>query len=76
MTYKHTLTLFSDSTVPESGQADGSDGEGEEGKEDEQEVELTEDEENIRANLANDELLPYDTLDKILPTWWNEEPFR
>lgn len=50
--------------------------EGEEGVEDEAEVELTDEEESIRANLAEGEALPNETLDKILPAWWNEEPFR
>lgn len=58
----------------------GEDGEGE-GEEDtggeaEAEPELTDDEESIRANLAEGEALPNETLDKILPAWWNEEPFR
>ena len=55
----------------------GGEGEGEEGSgEQEQEPELTDEEESIRANLADGEALPNETLDKILPAWWNEEPFR
>lgn len=58
------------------------DGEGEEGTEAETEAEtepepeLTDEEESIRANLAEGEPLPNETLDKILPPFWNEEPFR
>lgn len=48
----------------------------EEGIEGEAELELTDEEESIRANLAEGEALPNETLDKILPAWWNEEPFR
>lgn len=55
------------------GEADGEEGIGGEG---EQELELTDEEESIRANLADGEALPNETLDKILPAWWNEEPFR
>ena len=52
--------------------------EGEEGSgaEGEAEPELTDEEESIRANLADGEALPNETLDKILPAFWNEEPFR
>lgn len=42
----------------------------------EPELELTDEEESIRANLADGEALPNETLDKILPAFWNEEPFR
>ena len=56
------------------------DGDDEEGAgtetEAEPEPELTDEEESIRANLAEDEPLPSETLDKILPPFWNEEPFR
>ena len=51
-------------------------GEGEEGIEEEAELELTDEEESIRAYLAEGEALPNETLDKILSAWWNEEPFR
>ena len=54
----------------------GGEGEGEEGIEGEAELELTDEEESIRANLAEGEALPNETLDKVLPAWWNEEPFR
>lgn len=61
------------------GEGDGA-AEGEEGAggetEAEPELELTDEEESIRANLADGEALPNETLDKILPAFWNEEPFR
>ena len=60
-------------TVPKGGDGEG---ELEEGIEGEAELELTDEEESIRANLAEGEALPNETLDKILPAWWNEEPFR
>lgn len=55
------------------GAAEGEEGSGAEG---EAEPELTDEEESIRANLADGEALPNETLDKILPAFWNEEPFR
>ncbi|XP_067049308.1 adenylate kinase 9-like [Acropora muricata] len=61
----------------EEGDDDGDDEEGAGTEtEAEPEPELTEEEESIRANLAEDEPLPSETLDKILPPFWNEEPFR
>lgn len=45
-------------------------------EEEEAEPELTEDEENIKANLESDEALPNETLDNIVPGWWNTEPFK
>ena len=67
-----------DTTATKTGEEESSGGGGEEGEngEGESEVELTEDEENIKANLADAEPLPSDTLDKMLPAWWHEEPFR
>ncbi|NXC44701.1 KAD9 kinase, partial [Penelope pileata] len=41
-----------------------------------QEVELTDEEEAIKANLMNSEPLPPEILGKILPDWWTKEPFR
>ena len=69
------MWAFSSDTenVPKDGESED---EGEEGTEDEAELELTDEEESIRANLAEGEALPNETLDKILPAWWNEEPFR
>ena len=63
--------------VPKGGEGEGG-AEGEEGTgaETEAEPELTDEEESIRANLADGEALPNETLDKILPAFWNEEPFR
>ena len=55
---------------------EGTGGETEPEPEPEPEPELTDEEESIRANLADGEALPNDTLDKILPAFWNEEPFR
>lgn len=59
--------------APKDGEGEG---DGEEGTGGEAEPELTDEEESIRANLAEGEALPNETLDKILPVWWNEEPFR
>ncbi|XP_030091870.2 adenylate kinase 9 isoform X1 [Serinus canaria] len=42
----------------------------------EQEVELTDEEQAIKANLTNNTELPPEVLDKIVPDWWNKEPFR
>ncbi|NXN17390.1 KAD9 kinase, partial [Indicator maculatus] len=41
-----------------------------------QEVELTDEEEAIKANLVNNEALPAEVLDNIVPDWWRKEPFR
>ncbi|KAM6280202.1 adenylate kinase 9 [Porphyrio hochstetteri] len=41
-----------------------------------QEVELTEEEEAIKANLMNNEALPPEVLDNIVLDWWRKEPFR
>lgn len=49
----------------------------EDGKEEEEEeMKLTETEENIVAYLTEGELLQHDILEKMLSTWWNEEPFK
>lgn len=40
------------------------------------EIELTEEEENIKANLQSDDPLTAEILDKIIPDWWNKEPFK
>lgn len=40
------------------------------------EVELTEEEEAIKANLVDNEALPAEVLDNIVPDWWRKEPFR
>lgn len=37
---------------------------------------FTDDEEQIVQYLKEDEPLPADILDKIVPQWWNDEPFR
>ncbi|XP_068016605.1 adenylate kinase 9-like isoform X3 [Melanerpes formicivorus] len=41
-----------------------------------QEVELTDEEEAIKANLVDNEELPAEVLDNIVPDWWRKEPFR
>ncbi|XP_054030004.1 adenylate kinase 9 [Dryobates pubescens] len=41
-----------------------------------QEVELTDEEEAIKANLVDNEALPAEVLDNIVPEWWRKEPFR
>lgn len=40
------------------------------------EVELTEEEEAIKANLMDAQPLPPEILDNIVPVWWKKEPFR
>ena len=63
--------------APKAEEGEGAaEGEEESGAEGEAEPELTDEEESIRANLADGEALPNETLDKILPAFWNEEPFR
>ncbi|XP_054135764.1 adenylate kinase 9 isoform X2 [Melozone crissalis] len=42
----------------------------------EQEVELTDEERAIKANLKGNTELPPEVLDKIVPDWWKKEPFR
>lgn len=42
----------------------------------EEEPELTEDEEAIKANLESSEALPPELLDNILNQWWTKEPFK
>ena len=39
-------------------------------------VELTEFEENIKNYIMEEEMLMQETLDEILPQWWNKEPFK
>ncbi|KAM6207782.1 adenylate kinase 9 [Sarcoramphus papa] len=41
-----------------------------------QEVELTDEEEAIKANLMDNEALPPEVLDNIVLNWWRKEPFR
>ncbi|XP_072711744.1 adenylate kinase 9 [Ciconia boyciana] len=41
-----------------------------------QEVELTDEEEAIKANLMDNEPLPPEVLDNIVLDWWRKEPFR
>ncbi|XP_074676651.1 adenylate kinase 9 [Strix aluco] len=41
-----------------------------------QEVELTDEEEAIKANLMDDKALPPEVLDSIVLDWWRKEPFR
>ncbi|XP_021245471.1 adenylate kinase 9 isoform X3 [Numida meleagris] len=41
-----------------------------------QEVELTDEEEAIKANLMDSQPLPPEILDNIVPDWWRKEPFR
>ncbi|XP_063185876.1 adenylate kinase 9 isoform X2 [Chroicocephalus ridibundus] len=41
-----------------------------------QEVELTDEEEAIKANLMDNEALPPEVLDNIVLDWWKKEPFR
>ncbi|NXP12749.1 KAD9 kinase, partial [Thinocorus orbignyianus] len=41
-----------------------------------QEVKLTDEEEAIKANLMDNEALPPEVLDNIVPDWWRKEPFR
>ncbi|XP_037248899.1 adenylate kinase 9 [Falco rusticolus] len=40
------------------------------------EVELTDEEEAIKANLMDNEALPPEVLDNIVLDWWRKEPFR
>nr|XP_009488876.1 PREDICTED: adenylate kinase 9-like [Pelecanus crispus] len=41
-----------------------------------QEVELTDEEAAIKANLMDNEVLPPEVLDNIVLDWWRKEPFR
>ncbi|KAK4824340.1 hypothetical protein QYF61_013675 [Mycteria americana] len=41
-----------------------------------EEVELTDEEEAIKANLMDNEPLPPEVLDNIVLDWWRKEPFR
>ncbi|XP_050391523.2 adenylate kinase 9 [Patella vulgata] len=45
-------------------------------EEEEIEIEFTEDEEAIKANLESDEPLPSEVMDNILTQWWHKEPFK
>lgn len=40
------------------------------------EVDLTDEEEAIKANLMDNEALPPEVLDNIVLDWWRKEPFR
>ncbi|XP_019375651.1 PREDICTED: adenylate kinase 9 [Gavialis gangeticus] len=40
------------------------------------EVELSDEEEAIKANLVDNEALPLEVLDNIVSDWWTKEPFR
>ncbi|KAI8508321.1 adenylate kinase [Branchiostoma belcheri] len=77
-----TSTGLTDSAATETSEAEESateEKEGEEGQkegETEEEIPLTEDEEAIKNNLESEDALPPDVLDKIVPEWWNKEPFK
>ncbi|NWH78522.1 KAD9 kinase, partial [Piaya cayana] len=45
-------------------------------KKSKQEVELTDEEKAIKANLMDNEVLPPEVLDNIVLDWWRKEPFR
>ena len=45
-------------------------------EEEEAAPQFTEDEEHTVSYLKEDEPLPNEVLDKIVPAWWNEEPFK
>ena len=45
-------------------------------KNEEEEVEFTEDEEAIKNYLETGDPLPTELLDKIVTSWWKEEPFK
>ncbi|XP_038656937.1 adenylate kinase 9 [Scyliorhinus canicula] len=45
-------------------------------KQEEVEVELTPEEEAMKAYLLDDEPLSTDLLNKLLPKWWTEEPYK
>lgn len=45
-------------------------------QEEEQEIELTEFEENIKGNLMEEEALSVNSIDNIVPAWWLSEPFK
>ncbi|XP_051881405.1 LOW QUALITY PROTEIN: adenylate kinase 9 [Pristis pectinata] len=45
-------------------------------KQEEEEVEFSPEEEAIKSFLTEDEPLPPDVLDNLIPKWWNEEPFK
>nr|XP_013804265.1 PREDICTED: adenylate kinase 9 [Apteryx mantelli mantelli] len=45
-------------------------------KKSQQETELTDEEEAIKANLVDNEALPPEVLDNIVLDWWRKEPFR
>ncbi|XP_072102423.1 adenylate kinase 9 isoform X1 [Mobula birostris] len=49
---------------------------GPEEKQTDEEVEFTPEEEAIKLFLMEDEPLPPDVLDNLIPKWWNEEPFK
>lgn len=42
----------------------------------EEDLTMTPEEEAIRAYLADDESLPAEVLEKLLPEWWRQEPFK
>ena len=63
------IFLFLDESSPESETIVKKD-------EEEEEVEFSEMEANIRDNITDNEPLTNETLEQILPAWWNEEPFK
>uniref|UniRef100_A0ABM5G8U0 Adenylate kinase 9 isoform X3 n=1 Tax=Pogona vitticeps TaxID=103695 RepID=A0ABM5G8U0_9SAUR len=42
----------------------------------EKEMQLTDEEEAIKANIIENEPIPPEVLDNIVPEWWMKEPFR
>lgn len=40
------------------------------------EMQLTDEEEAIKANLVDSDPLPSEVLENIVPEWWTKEPFR
>ncbi|XP_060093981.1 adenylate kinase 9 [Heteronotia binoei] len=67
-----------ESTAPVPGSATEIDMTSEEEKQspEQKELQLTDEEEAIKANLIENEALPPEVLDSIVLEWWTKEPFR
>ncbi|XP_054857615.1 adenylate kinase 9 isoform X2 [Eublepharis macularius] len=62
--------------IPDSGTEIDMESEEENKQSPEKEFQLTDEEEAIKANLVENEALPPEVLDNIVPEWWTKEPFR
>ncbi|XP_063152555.1 adenylate kinase 9 [Candoia aspera] len=65
-----------ESTIPENAPEFEFESEEESKQTQEKDTQLTDEEEAIKANILENEPIPIEVLDNIIPDWWMKEPFR